>query len=554
MRTYQESAEMHITDKLGKSIEEKKESPYISVGLENQLGIETVIPDIRDDYKNKIIVQDNIFYYYYTKQYGNKQEVQWCFEAGIPVWGYGNYEDFLYDIEYAPITQGEYAEVDGVFVCAPDLTGFNPTTTYYVLFDENYTESIGNSLKVGAPDNITDWYNYSKTNKRWANILTKKSTANDGDNLAYFVWIPRYIYKLNEDTQDVDVRFVDKNNLYKYKENGEIKQIQYTLSSLETGIMQVNGEDTEYKLPEAFWWDNNNDGVLDNNEILPGYWVSKYEVSNAMIYGNRTIDDCMFKVTSTSIMLSKLKNSETTGTSTIGIASYDIYIDDELDINIENSSQNAEFNYTSTKVLEPGKSYKVKIVAKSAGGYAFDTYEETIVTKETNIAEITKPNLTGFNGFGDEEAKDENENYTLSNTYYVTYDSTGANETIQKDIPIKVDSNGYPINIPTGEDVVWYDYENKMWANIVTIGGDGDPDDSSNSRAYFTWIPRYEYKLWNTWQEVEIRFIPISKTSASDGYQIPEAFWWDNDNDDEVDTGEVMPGYWVSKYEVSDIN
>ena len=81
----------------------------------------------------------------------------------------------------------------------------------------------------------------------------------------------------------------------------------------------------------------------------------------------------------------------------------------------------------------------------------------------------------------------------------------------------------------------WYDYENKKWANIVTIDGD--------KKAYFVWIPRYEYKTKSAFEEVEIRFISTSQTSATEGYKLPDAFSWD---------GTPISGYWISKYEVSE--
>ena len=95
----------------------------------------------------------------------------------------------------------------------------------------------------------------------------------------------------------------------------------------------------------------------------------------------------------------------------------------------------------------------------------------------------------------------------------------------------------------------WCNYEEKKWANIVTI----NTVDGVEKKAYFVWIPRYEYKLRNTWQEVEVRFIPSSQTTASEdaGYKLPEAFWWDNNNNGELDNGESLPGYWVTKYEIS---
>ena len=111
-------------------------------------------------------------------------------------------------------------------------------------------------------------------------------------------------------------------------------------------------------------------------------------------------------------------------------------------------------------------------------------------------------------------------------TKYVTYDSEG-NETIGSNI--QLDSNGKATNMPQG----WYDYANKKWANIVT--------ENNGNKTYWTYIPRYEYGMWQYIQMTEIRFIPSTKISPDSGYKIPESFTFG---------GKDLKGYWVSKYRV----
>ena len=124
----------------------------------------------------------------------------------------------------------------------PDTSTFDKETTFYVSWDGD--KEVRTSIKESAPEN---WFNY--TNQEWANIVT---TANGTET--YFVWIPRYEYKTlsNERT---DVRFIKKD---------------ITNDNCTQG----------YKVPEAFWWDNNNNGVHDEGEELTGYWMSKYQLSN----------------------------------------------------------------------------------------------------------------------------------------------------------------------------------------------------------------------------------------------------------------------------------
>ena len=475
MRAYQETVEMYIT---AKQIETGSSNPNIHVGLEGQPGIETIITNIKNDYKDQVIVQNDIMYYKYNGTSKSKQRVKWCFESGIPVWEYNSYEDFDNEVSQAPITKGEYTAVDGVYCCSPDLTGFNIDKTFYVIYDEDGNEVISNSLRKGLPEGVT-WYNYSSSKKIWANIVTI-----DEDKKAYFVWIPRYAYTIDAESkskEEVKIKFVDTSNNYKDFATNEITNYPDT-----TPTYDENNYQTNYCVPDAFYWDGN---------PIPGYWISKYEVSK------EEINDAMIDVTDSSIIVQKVSTiMNTTPTS------YDIYVNDEFKLNT------TSFPCTILG-LNANTEYNVKIVAKSSAGYGYASYEEMVKTTEKTIKELTKPNLKGF---------------SLDNTYYVTYDSSD-NEVIGD--KIQVDANGNPTNMPTD----WYDYENKKWANIVTIDGD--------KKAYFVWIPRYEYKTKDVWQEIEIRFISASQTSATQGFSIPDAFSWD---------GNPISGYWISKYEVSE--
>ena len=474
MRAYQETVEKYI---LAKELTAGGEDYHIYLGLENQEGIETVITNIKNEYKDQVIVQDKTMYYKYNETPESKKRVKWCFEENIPVWGYGSYEEFEEDVTRAPITTGEYTEVGGVYCCAPDLTGFNIDKTFYVIYDEDGNEIVSNSLRKGLPEGVT-WYDYSSSKKIWANIVTI-----DGDKKSYFVWIPRYVYTIDSESkpkEEVKVKFVDKSNNYIDFETKEVTNYPDT-----TPTYDENGYQTNYCLPDAFSWDGH---------PLPGYWISKYEVSQ-----KEEIKDCMIDVTDSSITIQKKTSMN------IEPVSYDIYLNDELKL----STTKLPCTITG---LNANTEYNVKIVGKASGGYGYASYEEMVKTTEKTIKELTQPSLMGF---------------IQSNTFYVTYDSSD-NEVIGN--RIQVDSDGNPTNMPDG----WYDYENKKWANIVTIDGD--------KKAYFVWIPRYEYKAKSAWEEIAIRFISTSQTSATQGYSLPDAFSWD---------GTPLSGYWISKYEVS---
>ena len=130
-------------------------------------------------------------------------------------------------------------------------------------------------------------------------------------------------------------------------------------------------------------------------------------------------------------------------------------------------------------------------------------------------------------------------------TYYVLYDNNG-NKTIGD--KIKLDGSNIPDN--------WYDYSKSRWANIVVTDGkieNGQIVDATTT-SYFVWIPRYEYRILidrdvqsTDNRRVEINFIEGTSTETTYGYQIPEAFTWD----DGENTKQLL-GYWISKYELSE--
>ncbi len=130
----------------------------------------------------------------------------------------------------------------------PELNyGFNKELTYYVYYDENDNEIIGNKINGEAPKN---WYNY--THSQWANIVVTDGKVEGGKIIEetyknYFVWIPRYAYMLDQTTQKSKVLFLEN-----------------TSSEIPIG----------YTIPEAFKWGDN----LEHD--LTGYWISKYQLTD----------------------------------------------------------------------------------------------------------------------------------------------------------------------------------------------------------------------------------------------------------------------------------
>ena len=132
----------------------------------------------------------------------------------------------------------------------PDMSGFDPETTYLEIYDENAENFTANPVKLADAGNLKDfvknnlWFNYDK--QIWANI---KTTDNGVES--WWVWIPRYAYSIAGN--GTDIKFVDIYNT------------------------PVDGSDlNNFTVHPAF---TVNDG--DKATELKGIWVSKYEPSPA---------------------------------------------------------------------------------------------------------------------------------------------------------------------------------------------------------------------------------------------------------------------------------
>jgi hypothetical protein len=84
----------------------------------------------------------------------------------------------------------ELVTVNSLKFNKPQLSNLPIATTSAVVWSTNIggTES---TISLNTANTDTSWYDYSGTSKKWANIKTT-----NGGNDAYWVWIPRYAYKI----------------------------------------------------------------------------------------------------------------------------------------------------------------------------------------------------------------------------------------------------------------------------------------------------------------------------------------------------------------------
>ena len=175
----------------------------------------------------------------------------------------------------AIMTQMEMQQ-KGAICNSPDLkTGMIP-----VKWDEGKKSWV----KAKKDNSGNDWYDYSTSSKKWANVVTVKETGTktrqqymdadaetpiaEDDITTMFVWIPRYAYKIVKG--------------YHSTGNGEVS-IKWLVGTTDaavdgtTGIKRTSQTDKNYVVHPAF---TNDTSLGGSGKEVEGFWVGKFESSN----------------------------------------------------------------------------------------------------------------------------------------------------------------------------------------------------------------------------------------------------------------------------------
>ena len=202
---------------------------------------------------------------------------------------------------------------------------------------------------------IENWYNYKENidnanDSKWANAVITDSNGNK----SYFVWIPRYEYKINSD-ETIDINFISK---------------------------ETTTPTEGYKIHPAF--QNGTENNFTNGEWdkeLEGIWVAKYEMSrtDATIsgVGSSTTFKCVSNVQSArSISIGNIYTYSQNFDKEIGNENLDSHL-------MKNSEWGAVAYLAHSKYGRNG----VEIAVNASGSY--------ITGSGTNLASTTG-NITGI--------------------------------------------------------------------------------------------------------------------------------------------------------------
>ena len=149
-----------------------------------------------------------------------------------------------------------------------------------------YDTSKGNWVICSETD--PEWYSYTTTDKKWANVMLCDGTYDtntpvgtevaEEDLGSMFVWIPRYAYKITSGYHSgagtIEVKWVNGKSYCYSDGDGEIKSAK---NGNEEGVITESGY-TDYVVHPAFT--NGEDNGYSNGEWrkeIEGIWVAKFQ-------------------------------------------------------------------------------------------------------------------------------------------------------------------------------------------------------------------------------------------------------------------------------------
>ena len=138
-------------------------------------------------------------------------------------------------------------------------------------------------------------------------------------------------------------------------------------------------------------------------------------------------------------------------------------------------------------------------------------------------------------------------------------------------IPVYYKDGDWRVADKTNSDIekMWYDYDESRWANVVFVNDDkynnvsaGGIVNQEDILAYYVWIPRFRYKLWNDGININdsydaynngIDIIFESGVNSKGKVKCNESRCAGNSGDYLTHPAflDNLRGFWISKYEIS---
>ena len=416
----------------------------------------------------------------------------------------------------------------------PDLSGFIKEKTTIVYYNGTQEVEVGadqylakgsTSGRTTVVNNVTyEFYNYDA--QKWANIKVKNSGIE-----TWWVWIPRYAYKIDGTTTDIVFINLENKNaktgadleegyivhpafdgglkgiwVSKYEPsmvaNTEVEEIPFYMPDMQgfdpqnTYIEIYNGEDgfTEKKLAD----------IQDLTQFAKN---NKWYDYHNKVWAN-------IKVVNTQGTESKVDDIETwwvwipryaysiTGTNT------SILFVDTADNPV--TGESLPSNYVIHPAFDGG-----------LRGIWVSKYEPSQkIGPRATTNNVNKPDMSGFDA---------------ENTYLEVYNGDGTFTDVK--LSTIADLDAFIANNN------WYDYSKQIWANIKVVNTQGTESTADDVETWWVWIPKYAYNI--TGIETSVIFLNADGTTK-DGSTLPSNYVPHPAFNNGLD------GIWASKFEPSE--
>ena len=549
----------------------KKEISYVKEGMPSDKTLNQYGEEDFDKYVDENGNLDNI--YIIDEKTGNGKAMTYLYDATndvvfkIPPTSIGgkiyhSYECLavVSDPEEIPqdeiiLTESDVVEVDGERYYAPNMKGFDSNDTELVYYSDDFSSTVnvpveqyindGQQYQIDYGNTKYTLHNYNK--KIWANA---KTTAHN--QKAWWVWIPRYAYKVGENgtksEPPIDVIYIDIHNKpLDPKYEGElpsdyIPHPAFTAGSTELkGIWMSKYEPSHIEQPsEENGLAPDMSGFNPENTYIELYdsetdtFIDEVQLAQADL--NKINENKKWYDYPNKIWANIKTNANGQDAWWVWIPRYAYYIPDAgSDYNDINIIYIGLDNKPLNKTEYPNGLPEGYIVhpaftagSKQLKGIWMSKYEPSVQLYPTGVDGVLPPDMSGF----DPEY-----------TYIELYDSVTDTYIDEVKLADLSDEDLKTIN----ENKEWYDYSNKIWANIKTNANGQD--------AWWVWIPRYAYRIdaagtSNTMTQIIFVGLddkPINKevfpNGLSEGYIVHPGF--------NVE-GKPLQGIWMSKYEPSE--
>lgn len=425
---------------------------------------------------------------------------------------------------------GEYKSIGSISYYTPNIKGFTVDNSYMVYW-KNGSESNLDSAKLiklsdyAGASTITEngeiYTAFDYENNIWANVVTKNKNKE-----AWWVWIPRYSYVLDTSQKTSTISFVktDESAHSAFTVDGNELQGIWVSKYEPTQVLTTEIDLLPYYIPDLSGFDENTTYLEVYNKDSKTF--TDYLLADVLREG--TLKSFCNKYSWFNYDEKIWANIKTTAND---VEAWWVWIP-RYAYSVEGTETQIKFVDINDNPVDGSDLglYKVHsaftVDNNPLKGIWVSKYEPSLSNTQTELVkqETKTPNLNGFMTDGSTKIVYYNPEDTSK---YELVNYTGG-------IPSQTITKG-------GKTYYWYDYNNKIWANIVTT--------SNNIESWWTWIPRYSYSLYSN--ITDIIFTNIDDTATTNELEIPanyvphSAFTKKDDSGNEIQ----LEGIWTSKYE-----